>query len=160
LKNVAPEGMPALTATKEAFMYLARRSKSRLVLITPFIDQHGIAWANELLQATEAPERVLVLRDRAQLQQYDPAQLMARVTELLEYRIFHPVGTRLKPIETFHAKIVMADASVAYVGSANLLESSMEVALECGFIIEGPAVAQVADVVAAILRTARAGARS
>lgn len=159
LKNVTPEGMPALTATKDAFLYLARRSKQRLVLITPFIDQPGIAWANELLQATEAPERILVLRDRSQLQKYYSDDLLARVTELLEYRIFHPAGTHLKPYETFHAKIVMADASVAYVGSANLLESSMEVALECGFIIEGPAVAQVSDVVTAILHIARVGHR-
>lgn len=157
LKDVAPDGMPALTATKEAFTYLARRCKSRLVIITPFIDQPGIFWANELLEATTAKDRILVLRDKAQLRQYDAACLLSRVTELLEYRILHPAGTRIKPIETFHAKIVMADASVAYVGSANLLESSMEVALECGFIIEGPAVAQVSDVVAAILRTARAG---
>jgi phosphatidylserine/phosphatidylglycerophosphate/cardiolipin synthase-like enzyme len=61
-------------------------------------------------------------------------------------------GTRDLSIETFHAKIVMADASMAYVGSANLLESSYEFTLECGFIIEGPAVAQVADLVEAIMR--------
>ena len=59
------------------------------------------------------------------------------------------------PIETFHAKIALADGSAAYVGSANLLQSSLEVALECGFFIEGPAVAQVSDLVSAILMVAR-----
>jgi phosphatidylserine/phosphatidylglycerophosphate/cardiolipin synthase-like enzyme len=160
LARVTPQGMPALTATQEAFTYLARRSKKRLVLITPFIDPHGVVWANDLLQATEASERILVVRDRANLQQYDVSQLMSRVTELLEYYILHPAGTRLKPYETFHAKIVMADGCAAYVGSANLVESSKEVALECGFVIEGPAVVQVADLVEAILLTARSGGQS
>jgi hypothetical protein len=36
-----------------------------------------------------------------------------------------------------------------------MLKSSLEVALECGFIVEGPAVFQVADLVAAILKVAR-----
>lgn len=156
LKLVAPEGAPALTATTDAFLHLARRSKTRLVIITPFIDLPGILWATALFQVSTAPQCVLVVRNRFQLDQF-PAELseLARLNvSILEYRIYHPVGTRSKPIETFHAKIVMSDGSAAYVGSANLVESSQEIALECGFIIEGPAVAQVADVVEAILRVA------
>jgi phosphatidylserine/phosphatidylglycerophosphate/cardiolipin synthase-like enzyme len=158
LKVVSPDGAPALTATNEAFLHLARRSKRRLVLITPFIDTAGIKWALELLMATEAPEKILIVRDRAQFAVYEweTTQLAQIGTEILEYRVLHPAGTRLKPIETFHAKIVMADGSAAYVGSANLLHSSIEVALECGFVIEGHAVRQVADVVEAIISVARA----
>lgn len=156
LTLVAPEGAPALTATTEAFLYLARRSKVRLVVITPFIDLPGILWAITLFQVSSAPQRVLVVRNRSQLDNFpiELSELKRLDVSILEYRIYHPVGTRSKPIETFHAKIVMSDGSAAYVGSANLVESSQEVALECGFVIEGPAVAQVLDVVEAILRIA------
>lgn len=156
LKLVAPEGAPALTATTDAFLHLARRSKTQLVVITPFVDLPGILWAITLFQASSAPRRVLVVRNRSQLDPFltELSELVRLNVTILEYRIYHPVGTRSKPIETFHAKIVMSDGSAAYVGSANLMESSQEVALECGFIIEGPAVTQVADVVEAILRVA------
>ncbi len=154
LRDVAPDGAPALTDTHEAFNHIARRSKDRLIVITPFIDLAGIAWATHLFRVTDAKRKILVLRDGSRLEQYavEAAELRSLLSELREYRISHPGKERELPIETFHAKIVLADASVAYVGSANMVQSSLEVALECGFLVEGPAVAQVADVVAAILR--------
>lgn len=45
--------------------------------------------------------------------------------------------------ETFHAKSVLADGVAAYVGSANLLRRSKSTNLECGMIVEGPAVGAV-----------------
>lgn len=158
LGQVAPDGAPALTDTQDAFNHLARRSRQRLVVLTPFIDAAGIDWATRLFQASQAKEKILILRDSTRLHDFpqETAALTPLLTKLLEYRVQHPGKDRSLPIETFHAKIVMADASAAYVGSANMLYSSLEIALECGFIIEGPAVRQVADVVNAILLVARA----
>jgi phosphatidylserine/phosphatidylglycerophosphate/cardiolipin synthase-like enzyme len=151
------DGAPALTDTQEAFNYIARRSTDCLVVITPFIDLAGMEWAIRLFSVSQAKTKILILRDRSRLADYpnEAARLRSLLTELLEYRARHPETDRPLPIETFHAKIVLADASVAYVGSANMLKSSLEVALECGFIVEGPAVFQVADLVAAILKVAR-----
>lgn len=153
LNRVAPEGAPVLTATTEAFRHLASRAKARLALLTPFIDEAGAKWAIDVFSHTSATQRVLILRDKRKLAEYP--MLAMRLQELgvtiKEYRVHHPIGVRRKPIETFHAKIVLADGAMAYVGSANLLESSYEVALECGFIIEGAAVSQVVDLVEAIL---------
>lgn len=161
LQTVAPDGAPALTDTQDAFNHIARRGKDRLVVITPFIDAPGIAWATRLFRASEAKRKILVLRDCSRLDQHAPeaVELRLLLSELREYRISHAGTERDLPIETFHAKIVLADASVAYVGSANMVQSSLELALECGFLVEGPAVAQVADIVAAILKvTDTAGA--
>jgi hypothetical protein len=150
LGSVAPDGAPALTDTQEAFNYIARRSTDCLVVITPFIDLAGMEWAIRLFSVSQAKTKILILRDRSRLADYpnEAARLRSLLTELLEYRARHPETDRPLPIETFHA-------SVAYVGSANMLKSSLEVALECGFIVEGPAVFQVADLVAAILKVAR-----
>jgi phosphatidylserine/phosphatidylglycerophosphate/cardiolipin synthase-like enzyme len=54
-----------------------------------------------------------------------------------------------------HAKLVVADDTLAYVGSANLLSSSEELSLETGLLIEGAAAAQVARLVDGVLRVAR-----
>jgi phosphatidylserine/phosphatidylglycerophosphate/cardiolipin synthase-like enzyme len=58
------------------------------------------------------------------------------------------------PIETFHAKLIVADDTLAYVGSADLLNSSEGLSLETGLLVEGNAAVQVA-LVDAVLRAAR-----
>lgn len=55
--------------------------------------------------------------------------------------------------ETFHSKIVLADRSDAYVGSANLLNRSKGLNLECGLMVEGPVVASISTLVNAVLAT-------
>src|SRR5262249_7964595 len=66
----------------------------------------------------------------------------------------HSSGRQLQ-IETFHAKLVVADEALAYVGSANLLSSSEGLCLETGFLVEGAAASDVARLVDAVLRIAR-----
>jgi phosphatidylserine/phosphatidylglycerophosphate/cardiolipin synthase-like enzyme len=65
------------------------------------------------------------------------------------FRSFEDGGREV--LETFHAKIVLADAAAAYVGSANFLYRSREMNLECGMLLEGDAVAPVGVLVAAVL---------
>jgi phosphatidylserine/phosphatidylglycerophosphate/cardiolipin synthase-like enzyme len=73
-----------------------------------------------------------------------------------DYHLSHDASTgRALPIETFHAKLALADDRVAYIGSANLLGSSERVSLETGLLVEGAAAADVARLVDAILRVAR-----
>ena len=73
-----------------------------------------------------------------------------------DYHLSHSAAEgRALPIETFHAKLVVADDTLAYVGSANLLTSSEGLSLETGLLVEGRAAAQVARLVDAVLRVAR-----
>lgn len=65
-----------------------------------------------------------------------------------------PLGTQ-PPLETFHAKIVLADEDLAYVGSANLLGSGDGTSLEAGVLVDGRAALQVARLVDGVLRVAR-----
>ena len=61
----------------------------------------------------------------------------ASATRIIDY------GSANLANETFHAKIVLADGVAAYVGSANLLKRSKSANLECGMLVEGPAVGAV-----------------
>jgi phosphatidylserine/phosphatidylglycerophosphate/cardiolipin synthase-like enzyme len=73
-----------------------------------------------------------------------------------DYHLSHSADAgRALPIETFHAKLIVADDTLAYVGPANLLNSSERISLETGLLVEGAAAVQVARLVDAVLRVAR-----
>lgn len=152
LRRDIASSVTALTSTTDAFRHLALRAKARLVIMIPYIDRIGAEWAVELFGLTIAPERVLVLREIGQLDDcgpYGPA-LRKIATNIADYggsEGYSPTD------ETFHAKIVLADGVAAYVGSANLLRRSKEVNLECGMLVEGPAVQAIKFVVDAVLAT-------
>ena len=111
-------------------------------------------WAADLFDATTAPHRPLVLRGVDQLASCGAAgsRLRSKATQIADYQIRHETGAAVPQLETFHAKIVLADGVAAYVGSANFLYRSREANLECGFLLEGDAVAPVAVLVEAVLR--------
>jgi len=123
-------------------------SSSRLVILTPYIDTAGAEWAADLFEATGAGDRTLILRGAAQLDNcgVHGQRALKASTRVLDYELTTDQGT-----ETFHAKVVLADGVAAYVGSANFLYRSREKNLECGFLLEGDAVAPVAVLVGALI---------
>lgn len=125
-----------LTPTTDAFRHLASLARERFTIMIPYIDSVGADWAGEMFENTVATERTLIIRDAAQLTRCGTAgrRLERVTTRILEY------GGRDLNEETFHAKIVLADGVAAYIGSANLLRRSKLANLECGMLVEGPAV--------------------
>ncbi|MBY5591660.1 hypothetical protein HFO49_30080 [Rhizobium leguminosarum] len=138
----------AMTETVDAFRHLARKAQRRLVVMTPYIDAVGCTWVLDMFANTSARERVLILQSADQLKKFgvDEDALRSSATQIL---IYGGGGTD----ETFHSKIVLADGSDAYVGSANLLSRSKMANLECGLIVEGQVVSSIAILVEAILET-------
>jgi phosphatidylserine/phosphatidylglycerophosphate/cardiolipin synthase-like enzyme len=153
LQRMAGASFATLTDTKDAFLHLARRARQRLVIITPFIDISGASWATDLFDATDAANKVLVLRGRDQITACgaEGERLRRSATKLFDYSLAGVAANGQSYLETFHAKIVLADGAAAYVGSANFLYRSRETNLECGFLMEGDAVAPVAVLVDALL---------
>lgn len=125
-----------LTPTTDAFRHLAVVARERLIVMIPYVDPIGADWAAELFEVTEAAERIFVIRDASQFGACGAAgrRLKRATTRIIDY------GCGDLAQETFHAKIVLADGVAAYVGSANLLRRSKEANLECGMLVEGPAV--------------------
>lgn len=140
----------ALEDTREAFLDIAARARSSLCVMTPFLNPAGLAWAEELFMATPAPCRQLVVRASPEIRSLlsrDADRLRALSVGVLDYRI--PLGEA--HYETFHAKVVIADDLLAYVGSSNMLEYERR-SMELGVILEGQAV----QAVAALARAVRA----
>jgi phosphatidylserine/phosphatidylglycerophosphate/cardiolipin synthase-like enzyme len=153
LERLAGQSFTTHTDTRDAFLHLARRAKQRLVIMTPYVDTTGAAWAADLFEATEASERILILRGAEQLEGCGrgAVRLQQSGVRLLSYAVPSVRENGQTYEETFHAKIVLADGVAAYVGSANFLYRSREMNLECGFLLEGDAVAPVAVMVDALL---------
>jgi hypothetical protein len=147
--------------TSTAFTRLAQAASRRLVVMTPFIDAGGFRWLRRLFETTSADcQKIVVLRDTdrymVELGVQHADWLRAMQVSVRDYHLSHGAEAgRALPIETFHAKLVLADDTLAYVGSANLLYSSEGLSLETGLLVEGSAAIQVARLVDGVLRVAR-----
>lgn len=148
-------------STGAAFMRLAQTASHRLVVMTPFIDGGGFRWLRRVFEAAQEPvEKIVILRDAhryaTELSVENADWLNALRVSVRDYHLAHDGSTgRTLPIETFHAKLLLADEALAYVGSANLLSSSEELSLETGLLVDGAAAVQVARLVEGVLRVAR-----
>lgn len=147
--------------TTSAFARLAQAASRRLVVMTPFIDAGGFRWLRRVFEATPTDcQKIVVLRNTDQYTVELGVQhadwLRALNVLVRDYHLPHGAASgRALPIETFHAKLIVADDTLAYVGSANLLNSSEGLSLETGLLVEGAAAIQVARLVDAVLRVAR-----
>jgi RHH-type transcriptional regulator, rel operon repressor / antitoxin RelB len=101
-----------------------------------------------VFEATPADcQKIVVLRNTDQYAVELGVQhadwLRAMQVSVRDYHLSHATGAgRALPIETFHAKLIVADDMLAYVGSANLLSSSEGLSLETGLLVEGAAAVQ------------------
>ncbi len=157
LCEVLPEQGPycaKMGSTDSVFTRIAHEARFRLVVVTPFIDKVGAEWIASMFRLTDGKpvERILILRDYHSTK----ASLagIARELDRLQVKIFDYYirhGRRHVPFETFHAKFVLGDDTQAYIGSANMLASSLEVALELGVLVKGQSVLNIKRLIDAML---------
>lgn len=148
-----------LEPTEHAFLGMVRAAQRRVVVMTPFFDNTGAAWLQELLShAPPGVERILILRSLEDATRKDypvgfdaiSPWLKGQGVQVFSYSIARMEGGR----ETFHAKAVLCDRSAAYLGSSNVTAASLEHSMEMGVVLEGRAAAGVAEVIDAVLAAA------
>jgi phosphatidylserine/phosphatidylglycerophosphate/cardiolipin synthase-like enzyme len=149
----------ALEPTEHAFHGMVRAAKRRVVVMTPFLDSKGAAWLQELLSYV-APQVqcILILRSLEEPTRWDYPSglncvspwLKKRGVYVFNYSIPRLAGGR----ETFHAKAVLCDRSLAYLGSSNVTAASLEHSMEMGVVLDGRAAMGVAEVIDAVLDAA------
>lgn len=146
-----------LGTTNSVFARIAHEAKFRLVIVTPFIDRVGAEWIASMFRLTDGKsvERILIIRDyhsaKASLSCI-AGELDRLQVRMFDYYIRHE-GRRL-PFETFHAKFVLGDDTQAYIGSANMLVSSLEISLEVGVLLNGQSVLDIKRLVNTMLLVA------
>jgi hypothetical protein len=146
--------------TKDSLIELASQAERRFIIVSPFLDNEGLEWIGHLFEASahKDVERTLIVRgrDEKELEVLRAHQLRLATcgAKILTYAISHDPGLRTPTLETFHAKILLADANRAYIGSANMNRWSRDFSMECGVIISGPCVKPVATLVEAVMSIA------
>lgn len=157
----APGRPGGYLSTSAALLRIAQSARSRIVAMTPFIDGYGFGWLRTVFDAAPLQaQKILILREigryAVDLSVHHAEWLRAHNVSVRDYHLPHPEDAqRALPLETFHAKIVLADERLAYVGSANLLGSGGGTSLEAGVLVDGGAAAQVARLIDGVLRVAR-----
>jgi hypothetical protein len=137
----------SLVFTEDAMARVAAAISTRLTVMTPFPNEGGLDFAISLFERSVAVARTLVVRGthstRAALHPEQDRLQSLRVTTL-NYLLPTADG-----YETFHAKVVLADDRLAYVGSANLF-AQLHQSMELGNVVRGRAARVVASVVRAV----------
>jgi hypothetical protein len=142
----------ALISTDDAMRRVADAAVAQLTVMTPFMNQEGLGFAVELFERSPARAKSLVVRGSAGTRS---ALAQARQEiERLNLRILDCFLPGTDSYETSHAKVVLADDQLAYVGSANLL-GHLHRSLELGNVVRGSAARVVASVVQAVEAASR-----
>ena len=141
----------ALIPTKETFEKLADAAASNFTIMTPFLNDEGLSIAIDLFRRTRARRRHLITRSsgstRAALDR-GWNELLHLNVDVLNYKLPAAGG-----YETFHAKILLADQDLAYVGSANMTAFARH-SMELGILTDGRAARVVASIVRGVERIA------
>ncbi len=141
--------------TGEIFADLAAQAHDQFVVVTPFLDEDGASKLVRLFRQVppEAHKRLIIRCP----DNVPPASLLGIRDDLKQIgvQVFNywlpkeQAGT----YETFHAKVVLSNASKCYVGSANMTQASFAYSMELGFLVEGEAAKTVAWLCEAITKT-------
>ena len=147
--------------TKNVFIDISKKAEKRLVIMTPFLDEEGLGVIINLFQQVKSKdvEKVLIVRSKRKVKVlleklrekietlYDDVDLNINVHEYL----FRTEEKGKTAIETFHAKIIVADNVAAYIGSSNMTWASLSRSMEMGAYVHGQQARTVANIVDSIL---------
>ena len=143
-----------LEHTESIFHHLATQAAIRFAVLSPFIDSGGVDSLIALFKSTKDDlQRVLITRCQDGVMP-PPLQAAYPTLNAIGVTIHNYWLPRHGGYETFHAKVILADASMAYIGSANMTQASLSRSMELGTFLEGNSVKTLASVVDAILSVA------
>ena len=143
-----------LQHTESILRHLATQATERFAVLSPFLDTGGTEHLLGLFNATlPNVNRVLVTRSQGGSLPSALQAVMPALTELgvAVHDYWLPRGWGY---ETFHAKVLLADAKMAYLGSANMTQASLSLSMELGTLLKGRSVNTLVSVVDAILAIA------
>jgi phosphatidylserine/phosphatidylglycerophosphate/cardiolipin synthase-like enzyme len=149
---------PVVFQTSDAFFSLARAATDELTVLSPFLDHQGAVFLVELFAlCSDGVRRSLICRPLNEPECGDAFRLRAFDFRRLGVSVYEYALPSLLPSgrETFHAKVVLADASSFYVGSSNFMGSALDRSFECGVIVRGETARQLRYVLAALQSVAR-----
>lgn len=146
------QGSRSFRDTRQLLPAISESARRSFGVMTPFFDEVGAQVVLNLFERTPAGDRYLILR--ATKEGVPPSALIA-VRENLSRLGVAVLNFRLDRSdapgnETFHAKVVLADDTAAYVGSSNMNQWSFKYSLELGLFVRGRAAVRIAALLQAV----------
>ena len=144
------QGFWGLSDTADALLDIARNAKTRLTIMSPFIDEEGARRIADLFDAAAPSAQCdLIVRD------VDDSALDSVLPELTRRRVrffsFRIPRVDGPGTETFHAKVVVRDGEECFVGSPNMTRWSFQYSLEMGLRVRGSAALRISQVLDAVM---------
>jgi len=135
---------------------LCRDASEELVLTSPFLEIEGMDWLLPGLKGAleRGVDLTLVSRElRSGQPNHDAVRELFDIAaglpgQLEVYDYYEPNADDRHPKYTLHSKLLVADRSAAYVGSANFTKYGFAENLEIGVVVKAPAVRALYSVVA------------
>lgn len=148
-------GTWGLSNTRDSLPTIAENAQSRLAVMTPFLDEVGAEVVLSLFQIAK-PEvsKQLVIRLTTDGLMPSGFHLISEGLKKLGVAVynFRLDKPDVEGYETFHSKVILADSSSAYVGSANMNKWSFDYSLELGLMVTGQAAARIAQILDTVIQ--------
>lgn len=141
----------SLLSTTDAWRKVADKAVNTLTMMTPFLNEDGLKFATATAKRSRAKVRRLIIRQRGGARDVAVAGAGLLSDAGLEVLLYDPPDG--SGYETFHAKVALADAELAYVGSANFTVFARH-SVDLGLLVDGKAARVIASVVSAVERVA------
>ncbi|MBI4564303.1 MAG: hypothetical protein HY716_06390 [Planctomycetes bacterium] len=123
----------AITPTYDAFARIFASAGKCLKIFVPYVDPSFTGLAS----LTKAPIKVLTTAGEGRGPRASP--VLERCATMRDITVRYLVARREKALlYQMHAKLLLADGRRAYVGSANLTDTSLHYNLELGLYLEDP----------------------
>lgn len=141
LKNKHPELVALFGDLYGEIHRLITSAQKTILLVTPFFEQQGMNMlTHALIFAAKRGVLIQVIsrklaENTALLNQLKNSFKAAGIRDKL--CIYNYMDCNQSEVYTFHAKVLVTDREIAYVGSANFTQYAFERNIEIGFVLKG-----------------------
>lgn len=121
-----------LSTTADVFARMFASARTSIKVFSPYVDPSFTTLAQE----ARAPIQVVTTLREARMKSSPVLERFA-TTRPLAVRYLHEKHAKSQMFQ-LHAKMILADSSLAYIGSANMTDTSLHYNLELGVYLEDP----------------------
>jgi len=134
LRNALEAHPGGFSTTAEVFARLFATARKSIKIFSPYVDPSFTTLAQE----ARAPIQIVTTLREARMKSSPVLERFA-TTRPLAVRYLHEKHAKSQMFQ-LHAKMILADSSQAYIGSANMTDTSLHYNLELGILLEYPAL--------------------
>jgi phosphatidylserine/phosphatidylglycerophosphate/cardiolipin synthase-like enzyme len=136
LRDALRTRAPELLATADVFRRLLEEARTSIKIFSPYVDPAFTG----LAEAVRAPMQIVTTLRETRMRSSPVLERFAS-SRPLAVRYLHERQASAQMFQ-LHAKTILADGERAYVGSANLTDTSLHYNFEMGLLIEDRAIVE------------------